>query len=113
MAPKLSAKHGPRPADAFGVINLPMKGYQAALPLVKQAIPAASKAAQEAVARIASYAGHSGLISAAQDVGHGIYNIPQVIGDTAIGATIGGAFHGVNEAVRAGASKVGEWFGGS
>ena len=99
----------PGPADLFGAVNLSMKGYEAALPLVKQALPTASKAAQDAVARIAAYSAHSGLTAAVQDVGHDVTSIPQIIGDSAIGATIGGAVHGTNEAVAAGASKAKDW----
>jgi hypothetical protein len=103
----------PGPADAFGAVNLPAKGYAAAAPYVAKAIPAASKATQDAIARVAAYAGHSGLVSAAQDIGHGIYNAPQIIGDTAVGATIGGAIHGANEAVSAGVGRVKDWWKGA
>ena len=44
-----------------------------------------------------------------QDVGHDVTSIPQIIGDSAIGATIGGAVHGTSEAVAAGASKAKDW----
>ena len=103
----------PGPADFFGAYNIPAALRAKAAPYVAKAIPAASKAAQDAVARVAAYAGHSGLISAAQDIGHGIYDPASLIGDTAIGATIGGAVHGVNEAASAGVSKIKDWWRGA
>jgi hypothetical protein len=100
----------PGPMDLAAPFVGGAKLTQTAAPYVRQAIPTASKAAQDAIARVAAYSANSGLTTAAQDIGHGIYNVPQIIGDSAIGATIGGAVHGVNEAVAAGASKVKDWW---
>lgn len=90
-----------------------------ALPLINDATgvarttaAAAVPAINKAIARVAGYAGESGLTSALQDVGHGIYDPLTVAGDTAIGTTVGAAAHGVNEAVASGASKLRDWWRG-
>jgi hypothetical protein len=62
--------------------------------------------AQEAISRVAGYAGESGIISGLQDVGHGTYNPLTVGGDVATGATIGAALHGTGEAVAEGADRI-------
>jgi hypothetical protein len=99
----------PGPMDLAAPLVGGAKLTQAAAPYVRQAIPAASKAAQDAIARVSAYAANSGITAAAQDIGHDIYNPAQVIGDTAVGATIGGAVHGATEAAAAGASKAKDW----
>ena len=99
----------PGPMDLAAPFVGGAKLTQAAAPYVAKAIPAASKAAQDAVARVAGYSANSGLTAGVQDIGHDIYNVPQIIGDSAIGATIGGAVHGATEAATAGLSKAKDW----
>ena len=99
----------PGPLDLAAPFIGGAKLTQMASPYVAKAIPAASKAAKEAIARVAGYSANSGLTAAAQDIGHDVTNLPQIIGDTAVGATIGGAVHGTTEAVAAGASKAKDW----
>ena len=100
----------PGPMDLAAPFVGGAKLTQAAAPYVAKAIPTASKAAQDAIARVAAYSANTGLTTAAQDIGHDVTSIPQIIGDSAIGATIGGAVHGTSEAVAAGASKIKDWW---